>query len=63
MDNLVFLNDEETFSPVTGATVLRGDYSAAFSIEKMMQLLTPTQLLQCRVEPTEKMIDSANEGL
>lgn len=60
---LVFLNDNETFTNISGCKILLGNYDRAYDINKMLELLTAEQLAQCQVTVVESMVNAANEGL
>lgn len=63
LDSLVFLEDGQTFSPLNGSFILRGDYSAAYDLHKLIGLLSQSALDLARRDVSVSAVEAANEGL
>lgn len=63
MDEYVFLNDRETFSPMANSNIAVVECSGdnllvtTYSIEKMYRMLTDEQKKQCEVPVEQETID------
>jgi hypothetical protein len=56
---LVFLNDHETFSGISGSAILLGNYDRAYDIRKLLLGATRAQLAAAETPVLDSMVENA----